>query len=78
MFTDVDTPGDATVSSLPLKLNERIEFGFLPPAQPTTEHPSGVRDSESISATGGRARYYRSLSVICAAGQTATWRVYAK
>ena len=78
LFTNVDTPGDATVSNAPVDPGMTIEIPFLSPKSPTTEHPSGVRDSESYSPTGARARYYRSISAICAAGQTASWRVYAK
>lgn len=78
LFTDVDTTGNATTASTPIKPGETIKIPRFVPASPTGEHPSGVRDSESFSTAGARASYYKSLSAICDTGGTATWRVYAK
>ncbi len=78
LFTDVDTTGNAAITSAPIHSGESLGFMLLPAASPTTEHPSGVRDSESFSAAGARARYYKSLSAVCDTGDTATWRIYSK
>ena len=78
LFTDVDTAGNATTSSMPLKMGESLQFDLIVAESPTTTFPEGRRSSESFNSAGKRARYYKSMSVICATGKTATWRVYAK
>jgi hypothetical protein len=62
LYNDGETPADATTSSKELKPGESIEFKF---------------DSTSSEVAPG-ASYYRTLSIICAATETATVRVYAK
>jgi hypothetical protein len=66
LFTDADTPGDATTAHGPLKKAESIRFTFTP-----------GRGSEGYVGPI-RANYYKSISAICSSGQTATWRVYTK
>lgn len=78
LFTDVDTPGDATADSMPLKATEWLPFTLVVQRSGGVDYPTGVRDSESFNGAGQRARYYKSISCICATGGTATWRVYAK
>ena len=78
LFTDADTPGNATTSSLPLAVGDHPTFGFLTYREAGQGYPRGVRDSQSVGASGRIARYYKSISIICASGQTAVWRIYAQ
>ncbi|MCU0294229.1 MAG: hypothetical protein MUF10_19965, partial [Thermoanaerobaculaceae bacterium] len=75
LFTDCETPANATTSNSQLKSGERLIYSFVNASSPSSTQPHGIRDLESYCPDGTRARYYKSLSVICAAGQTATWRV---
>jgi hypothetical protein len=78
LFTDADTPGAATASSIQVKSGEGVGLTFMPAISSSGGYPAGVSSSESFGASGKRATYYKSMSVICASGQTATWRVIAK
>lgn len=62
LYNDSETPADATTSSKELKSGETISFTFQP--------------NSSSGLPGGS--YYKTLSIICAAGETATVRVVAK
>jgi hypothetical protein len=66
LFTNVDTAANATTASAALKSGETIGFSLK---RSTTD---ASVDSE------GTGSWYRSISYICAGGQTATWRVYSK
>lgn len=78
LFTDADVPGNATTNSGPIKSGEGFPFNFFQERARSVDYPSGIRDSQSTGATGRKARFYKSISSICATGQTATWRVWAQ
>jgi hypothetical protein len=62
LYNDAETPADATTSSKELKSGESLTFVFSP--------------NSAESAAGGT--YYKTLSIICAAAETATVRVFSK
>ena len=68
LFTDCDTAGNAstnavTVNSIPISADEVLPLQLMV-----------GRGSEAYGSSC-RAKYYKSISVICAAGQTAGLRV---
>lgn len=62
LYNDGETPAAATTSSKELKPGESLTFTFNP----------------TSSEVSPGSSYYRTLSIICAAVETATVRVYAK
>lgn len=80
LFTDADTFVEAEANptgageEIPVQNNDQFIIAFFPQ---TLTGGAAQRDSESF-ANGQRATYYRYLSYICAAGETATWRVISK
>lgn len=62
LYNDGETPAAATTASKELKPSESLRFTF---------------DATSSEVAPGSS-YYRTLSIICAATETATVRVYAK
>ena len=79
LFTDVDTAGAATTNYLPIKIHEGLPFSFFTARSPSPDFPQGVHDSQGFNATTGkRASYWKSISVICAGGETAVLRIYSQ
>jgi hypothetical protein len=62
LYGDAQTPADATTSSKELKSGEQITFEF------------GGQEFDR----GSGSKYYKTLSIICAAAETATVRVFSK
>lgn len=62
LYGEAATPADATTSSKELKAGESLEFTF------------GGQEFDRASGS----RYYKTLSIICAAAETATVRVFSK